>query len=334
MAIHIRRREFIGRLGSMVAAWPLAARAQPTGRIRRVGALMALSAEDPETKPRIKIFEQALRELGWADASQFRIDYRWTGGDPSLIQSYAADLVAGAPDVILANATPTLAAVHKLTRTIPIVFVQVIDPVTSGFVRSLAKPGGNVTGFTNFEFPMGGKWIDMLKVAAPLTASVAVIFNPDTAPYGNSFYRQIKESASLRAIEAVAAEVHNAIELDDAVATLAKKPAGGVIVLPDTFTTVHRDEIIALSQRHHLPGIYPFRYFATRGGLISYGVDASELFRRSASYVDRILRGENPANLPVQAPTKYELVINLKTASTLGLDVPLHLQQLADEIIE
>jgi putative tryptophan/tyrosine transport system substrate-binding protein len=330
----LRRREFLTLLGGAAAAWPLAALAQQPERVRRIGVLMVIAANDPEAQTRAKAFEQALHQLGWADGSRLRIEYRWAGGDAGRIRSQAAEIVSLTPDVILANATPALEAVRQETRTIPIVFVQVIDPVSRGFVDNLARPGGNITGFTNFEFPMGGKWVEMLKEIAPSITSVAVIFNPDTAPYGEPFFQHIGASASSRSIEAIEARVRSAVELEKAVAGIAAKSNSGLIVLPDTFTTVHRDSIIELANRHRLPGVYPFRYFADRGGLISYGVDAVDLFRRSASYVDRILKGEKPANLPVQAPVKYELVLNVKTAKTLGIDIPPTLLARADEVIE
>jgi putative ABC transport system substrate-binding protein len=330
----MRRREFITLLGCLIAAKPLAAHAQQIDRIRRIGVLMALAADDPDAQPRVNAFEQELRKLGWTDSRRLHIDYRWAGGDPNRIQSHAAELVGLAPDVILANATPALAAIRAETHSIPIVFVQVIDPVSRGFVNSLARPGGNITGFTNFEFPMGSKWVEVLKEITPQVKASAVVFNPDTAPYGGQFFQQIRSSASSLSIEAIEARVKNSDELTDAVEKVATQLGGSLIVLPDTFTTVHRDLIISLAGRHQLPGIYPFRYFATRGGLVSYGVDAEDTFRRSAGYVDRILKGEKPANLPVQAPVKYELVINLKTAKALGLNVPPTLLARADEVIQ
>jgi ABC-type uncharacterized transport system substrate-binding protein len=329
----VKRRKFISLLGG-AAAWPLAARAQQAERVRRIGALMVIAANDPEAQARTKAFEHGLHELGWKEGSGLRIEYRWAGGDAGRIRSQAAEIVSLVPDVILANTTPVLEAVRQETRTIPIVFVQVIDPVSRGFVDSLARPGGNITGFTNFEFPMGGKWVEVLKEIAPSITSIAVVFNPDTAPYGEPFFQHIGTSASSRAIEAIEARVRNAVELEKAVARIAAKSNSGMIVLPDTFTTVHRDSIIALADRYRLPGVYAFRYFTTRGGLISYGVDAVDSFRRSAAYVDRILRGDKPADLPVQAPTKYELVINLRTAKALGLEVPPTLLARADELIE
>jgi putative tryptophan/tyrosine transport system substrate-binding protein len=330
----VNRRSFITLLGGAAAAWPLAARAQQGERVRRIGVLMPLAADDPEAQPRVNAFEQALQKLGWTEGSRLRIEYRLAGSDPGLIRAHAAEIVGLSPDVILANATPVLTAILRETSTIPVVFVQIIDPVSRGFVSSLARPGGNVTGFTNFEFPMGGKWVEMLKEVAPAVTSVAVVSNPDTAPYGGPFFQQIRTSAISLAIEASEARVHDVAGLERAVAEIAAKSNGGLIVLPDIFTTVHRDTIIALTSLHRLPAVYPFRYFASRGGLISYGVDAVDLFRRSADYVDRILRGERAADLPVQAPVKYELVINLKTAKALGLEIPPSVLARADEVIE
>jgi putative tryptophan/tyrosine transport system substrate-binding protein len=334
MASHIGRRKFLATLGGGAVAWPLAASAQHLGKVPLVGALIPFAEGDEEAERRRNAFQRGLEAFSWTNGQNIRIEYRWVGSDPNRIRSYAADIVGLAPDVILANATPVLAAIRQETRTIPIVFVQVIDPVSRGFVKSLAQPGGNVTGFTNFEFPMGGKWVEVLKEVAPRITSIAVVFNPDTAPYGEPFFQQITTSASSLSIEAIEARVRNVVELEKAVAGIAAKSNGSLIVLPDTFTTVHRDSIIALADRHQLPGVYPFRYFATRGGLVSYGVDAEDMFRRSAGYVDRILNGEKPANLPVQAPTKYELVLNLKTAKALGLDIPPTLLARADEVIE
>ena len=327
------RREFITLLGG-AAAWPIAARAQQSERMRRIGVLMVLAPDDPDSQTRVKAFEQALQKLGWTEGSRLRIDYRWAGGDPDLIRAYAAELVSLKPDMILANASPVLTAILHATSTIPIVFVQIIDPVSRGFVNSLARPGGNITGFTNFEFPMGGKWAETLKEVAPAVTSVAVVFNPETAPYGNSFFQQIKTSGISLGIEANQAPVHDVVGLERAVTDIASKTNGSLIVLPDTFLTVHRDTLVELTRLHRLPAVYPFRYFAARGGLISYGVDAVDLFRRSADYVDRILRGEKAADLPVQAPVKYELVINLKAAQALGLEVPPTLLARADEVIE
>jgi putative tryptophan/tyrosine transport system substrate-binding protein len=326
----VRRREFITLIGSLSVVWPSVARAQQAQKVPLVGALMPFEKGDEEAERRQSAFQNGLEQFGWRNGQNIRIEYRWAGGDPNRYQSHSADLVGLAADVILANATPVLAAVRAQTHTIPIVFVQVIDPVSRGFVNSLARPGGNITGFTNFEFPMGGKWVEMLKEIAPQVKSTAVLFNPDTAPYGEPFFQQIKASASSLSIEAVEAQVKNGTELTKAAAKLS----GSLIILPDTYTTVHRDSIIELAGRHQLPSIYPFRYFATQGGLVSYGVDAEDLFRRAAGYIDRILKGEKPADLPVQAPVKYELVINLKTAKSLGLTVSPTLLARADEVIQ
>jgi putative ABC transport system substrate-binding protein len=267
-------------------------------------------------------------------ARNVRLEYRWAGADPEHMHAYATELVALAPDLILANTTPVVAALQHATRTIPIVFVNVVDPVGPGFVANLARPGGNITGFLIFEFSMGGKWLETLKQVAPRVKRVAMIFNPQTAPFGESFVRVVEAAAPAFAVETVSAKVRDNAELESAVASFAGEPDGGLIVLPDIFTTSHRDTIVTLAARHHLPAIYPFRYFAASGGLVSDGVDGTDLFRRSASYVDRILKGEKPADLPVQAPAKFELVINLKTAKALGLEVPPMLLALADEVIE
>jgi ABC-type uncharacterized transport system substrate-binding protein len=328
------RREFIAFVGGAALAWPLAARAQHPARKRRIGVLMALSESDPEAKPRVKAFEQGLQDWGWVKEQNLLIDYRWTGADITQTQLYAAELVRSAPELILANSTPALAALQQKTRTIPLVFVQVIDPVTRGFVATLARPGGNITGFTNFEFPMGSKWVEILKEVVPVSARVATIYNPNTAPYSEEFFRQIKAAALSLTIEAIDAPVRQPADLQRTIGELAGKPHGGLIVMPDIFTSVNRDLIVELAAQHRLPAIYPFRYFAVSGGLVSYGVDALDIFRRSASYVDRILKGESPGELPVQAPTKFELVINLKTAKALGLEIPPNVLARADEVIE
>jgi putative tryptophan/tyrosine transport system substrate-binding protein len=334
MAIDGTRRRLIKTFGGAVIAYPFGARAQQPGRIRQIGVLMALSADDPEARPRVAAFEQGLQQLGWLDPNRLRIEYRWAGGAQDRIKSYAAELVTMGSDVIVANTTPILAAVRQQTTSIPIVFVQVTDPVNTGFIKSLAQPGGNVTGFTNFEFPMGGKWVSTLKAIAPATTSVAVIFNPKTAPYGGSFFQEIKASAASLDIEAIDAQSNDINDLQNAVVAIAQKPHGSLIIVPDTFAAVNRKSIVALAAQYKLPAIYPFRYYANDGGLISYGIDVVDSFRRSASYVDRILKGESPGNLPVEAPTKYELVINLKTANALGLTVPAMLRVLADDVIE
>jgi putative tryptophan/tyrosine transport system substrate-binding protein len=334
MSAKIKRRDFITLLGGAAAAWPLAARAQQSTRKHRIAVLMAMSESDPEAKPRVKAFEQGLQDWGWVKEQNLIIDYRWIGADVTQIQSHAAEIVRSSPELIIANSTPVLAALRQETRAIPLVFVQVIDPVTRGFVATLARPGGNITGFTNFEFPMGSKWVEIPKEIAPIVAHVATIYNPQTAPYGEELFRQIKVAGFSLTLEAIDAPVRQPADLQRTIVQVAAKPHGGLIVIPDAFTSVHRDLIVELAAQHRLPAIYPFRYFAVSGGLVSYGVDSLDIFRRSASYVDRILKGESPSELPVQAPTKFELVINLKTAKSLGLDVPSRLLALADEVIE
>jgi putative tryptophan/tyrosine transport system substrate-binding protein len=330
----MKRREFIALVGGGIGGWPLAVRAQQSTRKRRIGVLMALSESDPEAKPRVKAFEQGLQDWGWVKEQNLLIDYRWIGADITQTQSHAAEIVRSAPELIIANSTPVLAALRQETQTIPLVFVQVIDPVSRGFVATLARPGGNITGFTNFEFPMGSKWVEILKEVAPVTARVATIYNPQTAPYGEEFFRQIKAASFSLTIEAVDTQVRQPGDLQRTIAEIAAKPHGGLIVIPDGFTAVHRDLIVELASHYRLPAIYPFRYFAISGGLVSYGVDSLDIFRRSASYVDRILKGEGPGELPVQAPTKFELVINLKTAKSLSFAVPPMLLARADEVIE
>jgi putative ABC transport system substrate-binding protein len=331
----IKRREFISLLGGAAAgAWSVATSAQQSVRKRRIGVLMAISESDPEAKARVKAFEQGLQDLGWVKEQNLLIEYRWIGTDIAQTQSHATELVRSAPELIIGNSTPVLAALRQETRTIPLVFVQVIDPVSRGFVATLARPGGNITGFTNFEFPMGSKWVEILKEIAPTIASVAAIYNPKSAPYGEEFFRRIKAAASSLTTEAIDASVQQPADLRRTIAEVAAKPYGGLIVIPDAFTTVHRDLIVELAAQHRLPAIYPFRYFAASGGLVSYGVDSLDIFRRSASYVDRILKGESPSELPVQAPTKFELVINLKTAKSFTAAVPDRLLALADEVIE
>jgi putative ABC transport system substrate-binding protein len=332
--LDLRRRQFITLLGGAAAGWPITAHAQQPARKRRIGVLMAFSERDPEAKARVKAFEQGLQDLGWVKEQNLLIEYRWIGTEIAQIQSHATELVRSAPELIIGNSTPVLAALRQETRTIPLVFVQVIDPVTRGFVATLARPGGNTTGFTNFEFPMGSKWVEILKELAPAIASVAAIYNPKSAPYGEEFFRRIKAAASSLTIDAIDASVQEPADLRRTIAEVAAKLYAALIIIPDAFTTVHRDLIVELAAQHRLPAIYPFRYFAASGGLVSYGVDSLDIFRRSASYVDRILKGESPSELPVQAPTKFELVINLKTAKSLTVAVPDRLLALADEVIE
>jgi ABC-type uncharacterized transport system substrate-binding protein len=330
---HTRRREFITLLGS-AAAWPLAARAQQPGRLRRIGVMMSYAERDPEGEAWVAAFREGLRKLGWVEGSNIWIDYRWGAVDIDLMQRFARELVALQPDVIISQNTPTTASVVQQTRTIPIIFGNVADPVGSGFVASFPRPGGNVTGFITMEPTMAGKWLELLKEIAPRVARSALLFNPATAPFGEYFLNPFKAAAASLAVEAIAAPVRDTSELETVIAAEAREPNSGLIVMPDAFLTDHRSEIVLLAARYRLPAVYPFRFFAELGGLLSYGIDPADNFRRAASYVDRILKGEKPSELPVQAPVKFELVINFKTARALSLDVPLHLQQRADEVIE
>jgi putative ABC transport system substrate-binding protein len=333
MAITIERRKFISVLGGASVAWPLAARAQQGNRARRIGWLVGLPAQDPEAQNRNAVVVQALRELGWVVGRNLQIDYRYTSRDEQSFEAQAAELVTLAPDVLLANSTPATRALQQATNTTPIVFALVLDPVASGVVTNLAQPGGNVTGFTNFEVTMGGKWVEFLKEVSPRTAKLALIFNPRTAPYGGML-RSIEAAAPTFVVDITTRGVADAAELKDAIATAGRDSETALVVFPDVFTATHQEQIIALATDHRLPAIYPYRYFAAGGGLMSYGIDTPDLFRRTVGYLDRILKGENPGSLPVQAPNKFEFVINLKTARAIGLDVPATLIARADEVIE
>jgi ABC-type uncharacterized transport system substrate-binding protein len=329
----MKRREFITLLGGAAAAWPLAARAQQPNRMRRIVLLSGI-AHDQEAEARIASFLHGLAELGWKEGRNVRIEYRWAAGDAERVRAYAQEMVGGAPDVILANGTTVVAAQQRETRTVPIVFLLGLDPVEGGFVAGLARPGGNVTGFTTFEPEMGGKWLEVLKEIAPRVLRVGVIFNPETQPAYATFLRSIEAAAPSFAIEPIKTPVHSVSEIEGAMAALAREAGGGGIVIPDIFTSTNLDPIMASAARHGLPVLYPFPFFARKGGLVSYGIDLTDLFRRSASYVDRILRGTKPGELPVQTPSKFELIINLKTAKALGLEVPPSLLARADEVIE
>ena len=329
----MRRREFIAILGGAAAGWPLAARAQQSNRPRLVGALFAMAPSDPEAEMRVKAFETGLRELGWVEGRNMRLEYRWAPRDPGLLLSQATELVSLGPDVILATGTPVVAALRQGNPP-PVVFVQVTDPIGNGFGPNLARPGGYLTGFTSFEFTVGSKWLEALKHVAPAVQRVALIFNPDTAPYAHLFWQPVVEAAPAFDVEPIQTPVRDAGEIKHAIETFAREVNGGLMVLPDVSTTSYRDLIIALAARHRLPAIYPFRYFAASGGLMSYGSDLADVYRRAASYVDRILKGAAPGDLPVQAPSKFELVINLKTANALGLTVPPLWLGRADEVIE
>jgi putative ABC transport system substrate-binding protein len=331
----LRRREFIGLLGGAVVAWPRAASAQQADRVRRIGVLMALAAGDPETKARIAKFRQELDRLGWSEGRNVRIDARFAAGNPDEFRVLAKELVVLQPDVILARSTPAVTALQQQSRAIPIVFVSVGDPIGSGFIASLARPGGNLTGLLLYEESITGKWLAMLKEIAPHLTRAALVGNPKamTTVY-DGFLRSAKAIAPSLAIELVPSPVENAADIERAIESFARIPNGGLVLPPDTTTILHRDLIIALAARHRLPAVYQARFWVAAGGLMSYGTDLADQLRQAASYVDRILRGAKPADLPVQAPTKYETTVNLKTAKALGLTVPPDLLVAADEVIE
>jgi putative tryptophan/tyrosine transport system substrate-binding protein len=329
----MKRRDFITLLGGTAATWPLAARAQQPERMRRIGVLDTLGADDPEAQARNGAFVQGLQQLGWTIGHNVRVDTRWSAGSVDTMRRNVTELVALAPDVILATGTPSLGPLLQATRTVPVVFVLVPDPVGAGFVDSLARPGGNVTGFTQFEYSMSVKWLELLKQLAPSVTRAAVLRDP-TVTSGIGQFGAIQGAAASFGVEVVPLGVRDASDIERAIAAFAREANDGLIVTTGGLTTLHRVLIAALAARHRLPAVYPARFFATAGGLISYGSDRIEPYRRAAGYVDRILKGEKPADLPVQAPTKYELVINLQTAKALGLDVPQSLLARADEVIE
>ena len=334
MAIHIRRREFIFTLGGAAATWPLAARAQQDEPVRRIGVLMASAADDSENQARVAAFQQGLAQLGWTDGRNVRIDTRWATTNADGLRRHAAELAALAPDVLVAaTGTATAAPLLQATRTVPIVFVIVIDPVGAGFVASLARPGGNATGFTAYEYSMSGKWLELLKDIAPRVTRVAVLRDPAVAS-GIGQFGAVQSVAPSLGVELSPIDVRDAGEIEHALAAFARGSNGGLILTASVLATRHRDLIVGLTARHKLPAIYYERFFVAAGGLISYAPSTIEQYQRAAGYVDRILKGEKPADLPVQAPTKYELVINLKTAKALGLEVPPTLLARADEVIE
>jgi len=329
----MRRREFITLLCGAATTWPLAAHAQQPERMRRIGVLMGRSANDPEGQAFVAAFLQGLQELGWSDGRNVTIDMRWFTGNSADFRKYAAELVALAPDVILAHTSPAVAALGQITRTVPIAFALVADPVGAGYVDSLARPGGNITGFVSFEYSISGKWLQLLKEIAPGVTRVAVTRDPSLA-LGPAQFAVIQALAPSLGVELRPVDVRDEGEIERAITTFAQSPNSGLIVTGSPQAGSHRDLIIALAARHRLPAVYFGRIWAAAGGLISYGPDFLDPFRRAAGYVDRILKGEKPADMPVQAPTKYELVINLKTAKTLGLTVPPSLLARADEVIE
>ena len=328
----MKRREFVTLIGG-AAAWPILARAQQSSAMRRVALIGALARDDVEAATRSAAFEQALAALGWTKGRTIVIDYHWVGNDPALYQKTAIEVVAHAPDVLLASSNSVIAALSKATGTIPIVMVQAVDPVGSGYVESMVKPGGNITGFTQFEYSLAGKWLDLLMEIAPRTSHVAVLRDPAQGP-GIGQFAVIQAMAPARGVEPVPINSADVADMLRRMTAFASVPNGGIIATVGGGIATHRATLIATANKNHLPAIYPYRYYAADGGLISYGPDTVDQYRRAASYIDRILKGENPASLPVQRPTKYELTVNLRTAQTLGLTVPQSILARADEVIE
>jgi putative ABC transport system substrate-binding protein len=329
----MRRREFITLLGGAAATWPAAARSQQSERVRRIGVLMNLAPDDREGQTRLAAFQEGLQQLGWIEGRNVRLDIRWGAGDAERFRTYSTELVALAPDLILGASGTTVPPLLRATRSVPIVFVQTADPVGNGYVASLARPGGNATGFTNIEYGMSAKWLELLKQIVPAVTRAAVLRDA-TDPTGIGQWGGLQTVAPSFAIELTPIGVHDADEIVAGVAAFARAPNSALIVTASAPTAVHRELIIGLAARHRLPAVYGYRYHVTSGGLVSYGPDTIDPYRRAAGYADRILKGEKPGDLPVQAPTKYELVINLKTAKALGLDVPDTLLSTADEVIE
>jgi putative ABC transport system substrate-binding protein len=330
----MRRREFITFVGSSAAAWPLAARAQQPSRLRQVAILRSEVAGDPEGLRNSAALVQGLQALGWTQGRNVQIEQRWAGGSVDAMRASARELVALEPNVIVVISTPVTMAVMQETHTIPIIFVQNFDPVESGLVKSLVAPGGNITGFTSYEPAMASKWLELLKGVAPQVARVAVIYNPQTAPYGVSFLRSVETAGPAFAIQATAMPIQDAGTIEKAIEAFARETNPSLMVLPDVTATVHEKLIVKLAAQHRLPAIYPWRHFVTAGGLMCYAADLPNLWRRAASYVDRVLKGEKPAGLPVQQPTKFELVINLTAAKAVGLTIPASILSLADDLIE
>jgi len=328
----MNRRQFIALVGG-VSAWPLPARSQTPDRIRRIALMMPYGESDSESQGRIAALRESLEKLGWTDGRNLRVDYRWDVDNPERARAVAKELAASAPDLIMPSTTQMLAAVEAETRSIPTVFVNVSDPVGTGLVTSLAHPGGNVTGFTNFEYRTGGKWLEILKQLAPAITRVAIIANPKN-PNTALYLRTIEPAAPGLGLTLNVADVSDAAGIEEVIAAAAREANGSLLIMPDPLTIRNRELIVAAAARHRLPAAYPYRYFVALGGLFAYGIDSTDLYRGAAVYVDRILKGANPSELPIQQPTKFELAINLKTARSLGLTVPLTLQAAADEVIE
>ena len=329
----MRRREFLGGLGG-VAAWPLTARAQQTERVRRISVLFATEKNDADSPARIAAMRNELQGLGWSESKNLAIDIRYGDGKTKIIQDHAAELVASKPDVILVLGTVVASAVQKISHSIPVVFTQVSDPVQAGFVSNLAHPAGNITGFTTYEYTMVGKWLEMLKEIAPSTSRVLILLNPENGPQWDGYTATFEALAQTRGVKFVPGAVRNRDEIESRIKAFALEQNGGLIVPPDAITNVHRHLILDLSERHRLPAVYPYRNWPVSGGLLSYGIDVVDQFRRASRYVGRILNGEKPGDLPIQAPTEFKIVINLKTAKALGLTVPPTLLARADEVIE
>ena len=330
----MRRRDLIKVIAGSAIAWPLAARAQQSEHMRHIGVLMAFSENDPEAQSWAGVFREELWKLGWTEGHNLQIDTRWATADIESLERFAKQLAVLHPDVILTGSTPATAAMRQQTNTIPIVFAMVGDPVGSGFVASLSRPGGNLTGFTPIENSLGGKWVELLKEIAPRVARVAMVFDPAMAPFASYYLDPFKAAAASLGMEAIVSPVDDMATLERVVATSAREPNSGLIVMPDAFTIGHHEDITSLVARYRVPTVYPFRIFAEVGGLVSYGSSALDEFRRAASYADRILKGAKPSELPVQTPINFDLVINLKTAKALGLDVPSSIRLRADEVIE
>ena len=329
----MRRRCFLASGIGIAAAWPLIARGQSSTQ-RHIGVLTGLSENDQNMPSYLLAMRRGLQDRGWIEGETIHLEYRFAAGDPQRAQTLARELVEIQPDLLIVHTTPAMAAIHQVTSTIPIVFVSITDPVAGGFVASLAHPGGNATGFTNYDYAMSAKWLEILKDLAPDVSSVSLMLDPETSAYYAEYLQAVEAVADSRSVRADLATVHNPAEMEEILAALGRKPGSGLIILPSVSITSHSRRIIAAAARHHVPVIYPFGDYAKNGGLVAYGVDLVDLFRRAADYADRVLRGERPSDLPVQAPTKFELIVNLKTANALGLTVPPSILARADEVIE
>jgi putative tryptophan/tyrosine transport system substrate-binding protein len=330
----MKRRQFIALVGGAVTTWPFVARAQQREQVRRIGILNAAAESDPQQQSWDTAFRQRLNELGWVDGRNIHVDYRWGAGSLDRIQLFAKELVALNPDVLVGVTTPATAALQRETKTIPIIFTVVSDPVGSGFVASLSNPGGNITGFINIEGSLAGKWVELMHEVAPSVSHIGIMYNPSTAPYAKYYVDEFRTAASALSIAPVEAPVHSAAEAEAFMTKLSGEAGAGLVVIPDISIVVYRQTIIVLAERFHLPTIYPFGFYVSEGGLMSYGIEVADLFRGAATYIDRVLKGAKPSELAVQLPTKFELVVNLKTAKTLGIKFPQTVIARADDVIE